>query len=191
MNEQDLEHLDATTLSTKELMELFMVLEAPPLSEMNGEYTGAKLRQSSVFAELAFYSFSHPVWPGRWLGKGFRPVTDTEGRGYNAFQFLGKTVQRFPILTMIAPSKYDGKPACQLIYRAYSSLPGAFHMVDEVRRIRPGIYLGIGTYGFFDGQRRLPNPFLLTGPVVPYRGDIGTRKPSFNPETELQEYIAP
>jgi hypothetical protein len=87
--------------------------------------------------------------------------------------------------TLVAPSRFDGRPAFQLVYRAYRSTCGAVHMVDEVRRIRPGAYLLIGTMGILEAQRRVPVPCLLTGPVAEYRGDIGRPRTPFNPADEV------
>ena len=52
-------------------------------------------------------------------------------------------------------------------------------MVDEVRRLSKTAYLGIGTWGFTKAQRRIALPFLLSGPVSAYRGDIGVEHKSF------------
>ena len=164
-------------MNTDEILELFMTLGAPALSEMQGEYTAMLLRQPSVLATIAGkVSVSNPILPGKWLCKSFRPVDEKTGRGYNTFKHLGRVVQRFPMQTLIAPSRYDGKPAYQLVYRAYESLCGDMHMVDEVRRLSRTAYLGIGTWGFTKAQRRIALPFLLTGPVSAYRGDIGVER---------------
>lgn len=37
-------------------------------------------------------------------------------------------------------------------------------MLDEVREVKPGLYLGLGTVGPFDALRNQPFPFLLRGP---------------------------
>lgn len=171
---------DVSKLNVDELVTVFKTLEAPDLAEMNGEYTATLLKQRSLFATVAgLMTVSNPIAPGKWLCKAFRPVNDTSGRGYNTFQHFGRVVQRFPMRTLIAPSRYDQRPAYQLVYRAYQSFCGDVHMVDEVRRLVPGSYLGIGTWGFSDAQRRIPFPFLLTGPVAPYRADIGIERDSF------------
>lgn len=81
--------------------------------------------------------------------------------------------------TLVAPSRYDGKPAYQLVYRAYHSLCGSMHMVDEVRRVAAGLYLGIGTWGFTDVQRQVGLPFMLAGPVAPYGADLGVVREGF------------
>ena len=104
---------------------------------------------------------------------------------------FGRIVQRFPMRTLPAPSRYDRKPALQIVYRAYHSVCGAVHMVDEVRRVAEGAYLLIGTMGFNRAQRQVPNPFLLTGPVAPYRTDIGRPRNDYALAEEIPELNHP
>lgn len=162
------------------LRRLFMQLEAPAIAEMDGEYTARLLAQPLWLAGLGGRALLHnPVQP--WLCKAFRPVDADSGRGYNTFRQGGRVVQRYPMLTLVAPSRYDGRPAYQLVYRHFHSACAALHMVDEVRRVAPGLYLGLGTWGFTAAQRRIAWPFLLEGPVAPYRGDIGREREDFQP----------
>ena len=186
MTTQDSTKIDVTCLNTSELLKLFSKLEAPTLDEMEGEFNAKILKQRSPIARASAAALLYnPLWPGMWLCKAFRRANDTTGRGYNTFQHFGRVVQRFPMQTIIAPSRYDGKPAYQLIYRAYKSYCGSIHMVDEVRRLSPGVYLGIGTYGFTDRQRQAPYPFMLTGPIAAYRGDVGVERASFSLANEV------
>ncbi|MEO3784075.1 hypothetical protein ABGB12_12135 [Actinocorallia sp. B10E7] len=167
-------------LDTSGLLTLFTTLDAPAIGEMNGEYTAALLAQPNLFAVVTGKAaVENPL--GTWLCKGFRPVDEDGGRGYNTFDQFGRVRQRYPMRTLLAPSRYDGAPAYTLLYRAYVSMCGMIHMVDEVRRAAPGVYLGMGTWGFTDAQRRVPRPFLLTGPVGPYRGDVGNARSAFTP----------
>jgi len=134
------------TLATGELLTLFKTLEAPTIAEMDGEFAASLLQQPTLLATvIGRLNLNNPVMSGTWLCKAFRPLTTREGRGYNGFRHFGRIVQRFPMRTLIAPSRYDGRPAYQLVYRAYHSLSGELHMVDEVRRGAPGVYLGLGT----------------------------------------------
>lgn len=87
--------------------------------------------------------------------------------------------------TLIAPSRFDGRPAYQLVYRSYHSICGFVHMVDEVRRLDKGRYLGIGTIGFTDAQRRVPLPFLLSGPIAAYDRDLGRERTGFDVASDL------
>ncbi|MGC4991785.1 hypothetical protein [Nocardia salmonicida] len=167
-------------LDTSGLLALFATLEAPAIAEIDGEYAAALLAQPNLFAVVTGkVAVANPLRP--WLCKAFRPVDENSGRGYNTFGESGQVRQRYPMCTQLAPSRYDGAPAYTLIYRAYTSLCGSINMVDEVRRAAPGVYLGMGTWGFTDAQRRIPRPFLLTGPYGPYRGDIGEARRDFTP----------
>ncbi len=166
------------TMSTQQLQELFTTLDAPDLAEMNGEYAACLLAQPSLLTKVIGQATLHnPL--RQWQSKAFRPVNSMTGRGYNTFLQQGRINQCYPMLTLIAASRFDGKPAYQLIYRHFHSTCGSIHMVDEVRRVAPGLYLGMGTYGFTDAQRRIAYPFLLQGPQAPYRGDIGRIRQGF------------
>jgi hypothetical protein len=164
--------------STDELLHLFTTLAAPTLKEMSGEYSARLLAQPNWLATLSGRLVLRN--PFRfWLCKAFRPVDAKCGRGYNAFQQRGRVVQSDPMHTLMAASRFDGHPAYTLVYRHFHSTCASLHMVDEVRRVAPGLYLGIGTYGFTDAQRRIPYPFMLEGPVATYRGDIGRERQNF------------
>lgn len=171
---------DLEQLSTAELLALFATLEVPTLTEMQGEYAARLLAQPSRMAAFTgWLAVGNPLQP--WLCKAFRPVDGETGRGYNSFLQDSEVIQRYAMRTRLAPSRFDGKPAYQLVYRHFHSLCATVHMVDEVRRVAPGLYLGIGTYGFTAAQRRQPYPFLLQGPIAPYRGDIGRERRGFVP----------
>lgn len=174
-------------MTTSELLALFKTLTAPTIAEMNGEYAAILLKQPSLFHTVTGNAAVYNPF-GLWLCKAFRPVSSEQGRGYNTFQFLGKTVQRYAMQTVIAPSRYDGLPAYQLVYRAYYSLCADIYMVDEVRKVDNGIYLGIGTCGLTHAQRQIPLPFLLTGAIEPYRGDIGKPRKNFHLVNELAAF---
>jgi hypothetical protein len=177
--QQDIYAAALRQYSTAELLQLFSKLEAPTIREMNGEYTASLLAQPSWLAtKLGQMALNNPM--GSWLCKAFRPLDTDSGRGYNSFRQRGKVVQRYPMQTMMAPSRFDGRPAFQLVYRHFHSLCGDINMVDEVRRVAPGLYLGIGTWGFTHTQRHIPYPFLLEGPQAAYRGDIGRARHSFS-----------
>lgn len=165
--------------STDELLQMFATLEAPCMAEMQGEYAARLLSQPFWLATvIGRAALENPFQP--WLSKAFRPLDDESGRGYNTFLQGGRVIQRFPMLTLTGPSRFDGRPAYQLVYRHFHSACGAIHMVDEIRRAAPGLYLGMGTYGFTDAQRRIPYPFVLEGPVGAYRGDIGRLRKHFS-----------
>ena len=65
--------------STDELLELFSTLEAPAISEMDGEYAARLLAQPGwMAARLGPVAINNPL--GRWLCKAFRPVNTDNGR---------------------------------------------------------------------------------------------------------------
>ncbi len=172
---------DLLAMSLKELMALFSRSPAPTVKQMNGEFAARLLTQPSKLAQIiGEVTVNNPLMPGRWLCKAFRPISVERGRGYNAFAHLGRTVQRYPMETLLAPSRYDGRPAYTLVYASFRSMCGVVNMVDEVRQVGPNLYLGIGTWGFTDAQRRIPLPFVLRGPMAPYAGDIGKHKKMFD-----------
>lgn len=176
---------DPDALAAADLLELFLTLEAPTLAEMDGEYDARLLRQPNLFATLGGrLLLGSPLLP-RWTSKAFRPLDAEHGRGYNRFELGGRALRRYPMRTLVAPSRYDGKPAFQLVYRHYHSLCGLIHMVDEVRRLEPGRYLGIGTWGFSKRWRQIALPFLLEGPRAAYAGDIGRERSGFRLEDEV------
>lgn len=168
-------------MSIQELMALFAKSAAPTVQQMDGEFAARLLAQPSKLAQvIGNATVNNPLMPGHWLCKAFRPISGDRGRGYNAFAQLGRKVRRYPMETLIAPSRYDGRPAYTLVYASFRSMCGAINMVDEVRQVGPDLYLGIGTWGFSDAQRRMPLPFVLRGPASPYAGDIGTPKQGFD-----------
>ena len=163
---------DLGELTTAELLGLFTTLDCPSVEEMHGDYQARVLRQPSwLLGAAGAVTLANPA--ARWLSKGFRPVDASTGRGYNSFSLLGRTVRTFPMATRIAPSRFDGLPAYELVYRAYRSPLGAANMIDEVRRIDEDRYLGLGTCSLTRGTGRVPLPFLLEGPTEPYLGDVG------------------
>jgi hypothetical protein len=172
--------LDLREASTFELLSLFRDLPLPSIEEMSGDYDATLLQQPNLAADInGFFAVGLPFSP--WLSKGFRPVNETEGRGYNSFRQLGKVVQRYPMRTLIAPSRYDGRDSYTLIYKAYRSTCGLINMVDEVRRVDDGLYLAIGTWGFSKRQRQIPLPFALRSTDREYLGDVGAPISSFEP----------
>jgi hypothetical protein len=183
---------DIHELSAEETLELFKTLECPTIGEMNGEYKGEQLRSPGVVSTVIATLFTNnPLLFGKWLSKSFRPVDDACGRGYNSLMHFGRVTRRAPMRTLIAPSRFDGRPAYQLVSRAYHSICGFVHMVDEVRRLDAGRYIGIGTVGFTDAQRRIPLPFLLTGPIGPYGGDVGEERVGFDVASDLPVLAGP
>ena len=169
---------DLDEISHHQLLNLFSRLTAPAVNDMQGEYAAHLLGQPNWPAKF----FGNAVLDNplrHWRCKAFRPVDELSGRGYNTFEQRGRIVQCYPMGTQIAPSRFDGHPAYQLVYRQFHSTCALLNMVDEVRQIVPGLYLGIGTLGFTKAQRRISYPFVLSGPEAKYRGDTGRVRKQF------------
>lgn len=162
-------------LDFRQLVDLFSQLPPPLVADMNGEYAGELLAQRGLIDALPVkFLLYTPVLLGKWQGKAFRPISEERGRGYNTFFYFGHAVRIGPMETLIAPSRFDGRPAYQLVYAAYRwSIGEIVHMVDEVRQVSPSVFLGMGTWGFTDRHRHRPIPFLLSGPLSAYQTDVG------------------
>lgn len=84
---------------------------------------------------------AHARFP--WGGKSFRADSETAsaGRGINRVR-LGGRHQLFPFRTALGPSELDGGPCVRLDYDLAVN-PGPIRAIhDEVRQIRPGLFLG-------------------------------------------------
>jgi|SRR5271157_963074 len=164
---------DLIILKQDQLMELFSKLPCPSIQEMQGEFRGNLLNTGhfwpikNICGHFALNSYFSK---GKWLGKGFENISGTEGRGYNFYYRFGKVNHVYPMKTYIAKSIYDGKDEFELDYTVYNSMAGFVNMVDEVRKVNDNLYLGIGTWGYFRKQRRIPWFFALSGPRGRYAG---------------------
>ena len=76
-----------------------------------------------------------------WAGKSFAAQADGAGNGINRIRLLGGK-RWFPFTTKIEASAIDGAPCIFLDYR-HDVNPKPIQMVrDELREIRPGLFLG-------------------------------------------------
>src|SRR6185503_445263 len=76
-----------------------------------------------------------------WEGKSFKARNENEGEGINRVTLFGKR-RWFPFKTRFEPSFLDGKPSFRLDYSGPANPPFIRSIVDEVREIAPGLYLG-------------------------------------------------
>ena len=149
-------------LDTTGLLAFFATLPAPSIEEMDGEYAARLLAQPNLLASVTGRgTVSNPLAP--WLCKAFRPVDGQTGRGYNTFRQFGRVRQRGAMHTLIAPSRYDGRPAYTLV--TLRLMCGASRGREVPRG--SGVYLGIGTWGFTARQRRVPCPSCSPVPSAP------------------------
>lgn len=167
--------LDLRMMALDGLVELYHRLPAPTFEEMHGEFAATLLEAGSGSAYLRAAITVH--LKGRWLCKAFEPTGPNEGHGYNSFMTPRGVRRAVRMRTRIGPSKLPGdtNDAFHLEYADFNDFKrGGFGgalvrtMFDEVRKVGPGIYLGIGRVGFTEKQRAQLYPFLLEGPVAPF-----------------------
>lgn len=153
------------TLPLAEVLEVFRGLEAPTVAELDGEYAALLLDHGSATMNLV--SFLATNVPERWLCKAFRPVGPNEGEGHNTFQGARGTRRRYRSRTYVAPSRVDGRPSLFLEYAPFNR--GLMKsMVDELRRLAPGVYLGVGRVTRPRAFAKRLYPFVLEGPIAPF-----------------------
>jgi len=170
----DQEQWTITRLRAMELARvkaLFTTLEAPEMDEMNGEYEGYLLDAGNyAFNLMGLMFLSNPV-SGWWLGKAFQPLGARDGHGYNWHVKKGKVARGYKMRTELIQSGFDGKPSFRLIYSHYRSFYGKAGMVDEIRKLSDGIYLGMGVLLGAPKDMTRATPFVVCGPVGPFKLD--------------------
>jgi hypothetical protein len=162
-------------MTREEVVALFHRLPAPTFEEMHGEFAATLLEQGSAWAYLQAAVAVN--FKGRWLAKAFEPTGPNEGHGYNSFMTPRGVRRAVRMRTYVGPSRLpdDSRDSFHLDYSDRNDfkrggLGGAFAhtMFDEVRKVGPGLYLGIGRLGFTKKQRDELHPFMLEGPIAPF-----------------------
>ncbi len=181
--------------SREDQLRLFGSLDAPDPTEMYGEYI---IRYPLYIEEDIQGFFGRPDSNGRGtrhMGKCYHPslpVGDYPGQGYN-WWLKGRDIQRFSRFGWhIGPSRRDQRPALIMEYKCFRNLSknGETGLHDEIRRIHPGLYMGIAhnevwpnapfmTAWDFEHGRTQDEVFFLYGPVGPWHG---VDNPSAEPE---------
>jgi hypothetical protein len=166
-------------LTPEEAVALWHAAPSPTLQEMNGHYMGLGANGDNPERQAGFAKsmLNESSRLGYWLGKAFRPVTATEGEGYNRWRYPGgKIVHNQCMKTRVGPSIIDGNPCYQIDYHAVNPNSTLF---DEIRRLDDGVYLGTATTELKGGGRptKLNSAFLLLGPYDrwvggPYEADL-------------------
>lgn len=158
------------SLTQAEGVELWRTLEAVDMREMNGHYMGMgpDALNEQYQKGYANFMFNENSKIGYWLGKAFRPLTDTTGEGYNRWRFPGgKVVRNLRMATRMGPSLVDGKPCYILDYSAFNP---KMTLIDELRKLDESIYFGVATRDAGDGKRDRPDFFILVGPTDEWVG---------------------
>jgi len=172
--------VDLKTLTFEELiamdrehsLEVFCQCEAPDSMEMHGEFKGLVMD----YMRDNFLNFSDDN--KAWFGKGYKPeklVDGWQGCGYNVYTTVWPDATRcLAFVWDIRPSGVDGKPSLIMDYTYFDHISGKIQLIDEVRKVRDGLYIGAyytpkATYPFTleDGVAEF---FTLRGPARPWAG---------------------
>ena len=144
---QETESLDLAALrlmNFKQLEQLYRAGKRPAaISDLDGDATGAMLAwRSPARGPLAWLlrTFgTSSVFP--WEGKSFKSQNQSVGAGINRINLL-KKMRWFPFKTRFDASFLDGRPSFILDYSGPANPPFIRSIVDEVREVAPGLYLG-------------------------------------------------
>jgi len=158
---EDASELDLAALrrmTYAELDELYRSAKQPDfISDLNGDARGAMLawrrpRTGPIAWWLRTFGASRSF---PWEGKSFQGTSDV-GTGINRVNFFGRR-RWFPFKTRFVNSFLDGKPTFLLDYSGPANPPLIRSIVDEIREVAPGLYLGPAALNF----RGTPRPVLF------------------------------
>jgi hypothetical protein len=160
-------------LNREQVVDLFRTLEAPALEELTGEFTGhvPDGGDPENRRRIDERMFNENSWLGYWLGKAYRVTGDNVGEGYNMGRRPdGRTDRFLRFGTYVGPSQIDGQPSIVMTYSSFNNPSGNRDLIDEIRKLSDGVYLGLGSARAEDGSRTRPGPFVLTGPIGEWVG---------------------
>lgn len=143
-------------LSYRELDELYRAATSPRvISDVNGHARGAMLAwRHPQMGPLAWLLRAFGASTGfPWEGKSFDGDGD-RGKGINRVNFFGKR-NWFPFKTRFAASFVDGKPTFVLDYSSDGNPAMIRSIVDEIREVAPGLYLGAAAIKIKGKPRRV------------------------------------
>jgi hypothetical protein len=113
------------------------------ISDLNGHAKGAMLAwrtpAGGPVAWLLRVFGASSLFP--WEGKSFTSESNDLGEGINRVNLFRK-MKWFPFKTRFEASFLDGKPSFLLDYSGPANPPFIRSIVDEVREVAPGLYLG-------------------------------------------------
>ncbi len=144
---QETQRLDLAALRRMSFEELELLYRAgkrpSAISDLDGDAQGAMLawrspRRGPLAGLLRSFGASS-VFP--WQGKSFRSHSNDLGEGINRINLLRK-MRWFPFGTRFAASFLDGAPTFVLAYARPGNPPLIRQIVDEIREVAPGLYLG-------------------------------------------------
>lgn len=131
-------------MNFKELEALYREGKRPSsISDLDGHAQGAMLAWRTPargpIAWLLRVFGAASIFP--WEGKSFQNQTGDLGTGINRINLFRK-MRWFPFRTRFDASFIDGQPSFILDYSGPGNPPFIRSIVDEVREVAPGLYLG-------------------------------------------------
>jgi hypothetical protein len=130
--------LDAPALEA-----LYCAASVPALADLSGDLRGRLLAWPALpgtVGDLVRALAGSARFP--WRGKSFRPADAGAGAGSN--RLFGDRLKLFRFTTAIGPSRAGAFDAVQLDYDHRGNPFFIRAIKDEVRQLRPGLYLGQG-----------------------------------------------
>lgn len=123
---------------------MYWELPTPAIGEVAGEYDAQLLDQGDRVGTLVTRKLFGSKGP--WLGKAFRPLSNTEGEGYNAFGSAEDRQALLPMDTYIDHSNIVPGYSYILDYQGKNWGPIRW-LRGELRTVSPSVLLGMGTFG--------------------------------------------
>lgn len=147
--------------TVEELDGRFASGDVPPFAAIAGDTAGGWLaRPEPRWWAEAFIRFGLDSPWARWTGKRFITPFDEGpiGSGINLFDNRLLPL-RYPFRTYIKHAEFDGRPCFTLEYPFLSAMWG---LIDDMRRIEPGVLLGRFEFRFpWQKRRRSLGYFVL------------------------------
>jgi len=136
---------DLRQMNFSELEEIYRNASRPAaLSDLNGPAFGAMLAwrspASGPLASLLRSFGESSIFP--WKGKTFNSESAERGEGINRIDFKFAKTEWFRFGTRFDASFLDGQQSFVLDYSRPGNPPLIRSIVDEVREVAPGLYLG-------------------------------------------------
>lgn len=127
-------------LGPDELEALYQAAQVPTLAAVSGDLRG---RMLAVVAPRPVRALARAAARARWFpwkGKTFRPLDDERGEGDN--RVLSQRWHWYRFTTSLGPSKAGPFEALHLDYDHPENPAFIRAIQDEIRELRPGLWLG-------------------------------------------------
>jgi hypothetical protein len=132
---------DLLKLTAAELQPLYEQASVPKLADLSGDLRGRMLAWAGLVGVVGGIIRAVGSWDRfPWRGKSFSHQADDSGAGIN--RVVVDTFRLFKFNTFVGPSRAGKFDAVQLDYDLPSNPFFIRAIKDEVRQLRPGLFLG-------------------------------------------------